>query len=106
MVTLSQVASFGLAFPSLMMAGGGMMMFFATSSATIQRIVKDEFRGRVSGLYMMTWGLFPLGGLLAGTLADTLGAPSATLIGAGIVAVLFAGLVARSRGILWGPVGG
>ena len=37
--------------------------------------------GRVSALYMFTWGIFPIGSLLAGTLADSYGPRSATLVG-------------------------
>ena len=54
---------------------------------TIQSIIPDELRGRISGLSMVTWGAFPLGSVLAGVLAENLGAQMATLIGAGILAV-------------------
>jgi hypothetical protein len=36
---------------------------------------------------MVTWGAFPVGSVLAGLLAETLGAQMATLIGAGILGV-------------------
>lgn len=59
---------------------------YTTIQGTIQSIIPDELRGRISGLSMVTWGAFPLGSVLAGVLAENLGAQMATLIGAGILA--------------------
>ncbi len=100
MAVFSQNATFVPAFLNLMVLSAGMMVFFSTSSATIQSIVSDEFRGRVSGLYMITWGMFLAGSLLAGALAERFGAPGATLIGAGILGVVFGLLTLRFR-YLW-----
>ena len=60
---------------------------YTTIQGTIQSIIPDELRGRISGLSMVTWGAFPLGSVVAGVLAENLGAQIATLIGAGILAV-------------------
>jgi MFS family permease len=60
---------------------------YTTIQGTIQSIIPDELRGRISGLSMVTWGAFPLGSVLAGVLAENLGSQMATLIGAGILAV-------------------
>ena len=62
-------------------------LLLAGTQGTIQMIVPDELRGRISGLSMTTWGAFPIGSVLAGVLAETLGVQMATLIGAGILAV-------------------
>ena len=97
MLGFSQVTSMGLAFPVLMLLSVGMMTFFATSSATVQSIVPDKFRGRVSSIYTMAFGTLPLGSLLAGALASRLGAPTATLIAAILVAVVLGAFVLRSR---------
>ena len=35
--------------------------------------VDDQYRGRVTSLYFQTWGLTPLGGLVIGALAETMG---------------------------------
>ncbi len=59
---------------------------YTTIQGTIQTIIPDELRGRISGLSMVTWGAFPLGSVMAGVLAENLGAQMATLIGAGILA--------------------
>ena len=60
---------------------------YTTIQGTIQSIIPDELRGRISGLSMVTWGAFPLGSVLAGVLAQNLGSQMATLIGAGILGV-------------------
>ena len=88
-----------LALPVLVLLTTGMAMFFTATVATIQGMVSDEYRGRVMGLYMVSWGLFPVGSLLAGALADRFGAPAATLVGWGILATLVAGLSLRVRSI-------
>ena len=87
MIVFSRVSSIVIAFPMLMVASVGTMMFLSTTSATIQTIVPDAFRGRVASLYMLTWGTLPLGSLFAGGLAQRFGAPTATLL-AGVVMLL------------------
>ncbi len=80
---------FHTAYLNLMIISAAMMTFFSVSSAVIQSKVSDEYRGRVAGLYMLTWGLFPFGSLGAGFLAERLGAPHATQIAAGVMLLLF-----------------
>ena len=92
-------AFFPIAYLNLMVISAAMMTLFSVSSATVQSTVPDEYRGRVSGLYMLTWGLFPFGSLAAGFLADWLGAPHATQIAAGTMLVLFALAVWRIRSL-------
>jgi MFS family permease len=51
-------------------AGWSIITFFITANSTIQRYVPDELRGRVMGIYSLSFaGLFPFGSLLAGFLA-------------------------------------
>lgn len=52
--------------------------------------VPDELRGRVMGIYVLTWGAVPVGSLQAGAVAGLLGAPFALGIG-GAVIMLAAG---------------
>ena len=91
---------FPTAYLNLMVVSAAMMMFFSVTSAVVQSTVPDEFRGRVTGLYMITWGLFPLGSLMAGWLAENLGAPSATQITSGAMLLLLAFTAWRFRS-LW-----
>ena len=60
--------------------------------STIQQLVPDQLRGRVMGLYGITWSLSPLSVSQAGIVTDYLGAPIAVAAGA-IVIVLSAGLI-------------
>ena len=52
---------------------------------------EDELRGRVMSVYMMTWGLMPLGTLPAGAIADQMGVPFVLSVGGGLVALVFMG---------------
>jgi MFS family permease len=88
---------FYTAYLNLMVISAAMMTLFSVSSAAVQSMVPDQYRGRVSGLYMLTWGLFPFGSLAAGFLAERLGAPHATQIAAGTMLVLFSLAVWRIK---------
>jgi hypothetical protein len=48
----------------------------------VQLLVPDELRGRVMGVWSMTWFLIMVGGFLSGTAATLLGTPRAIAIGA------------------------
>ena len=63
-------------------------VLYTTIQATIQSIIPDYLRGRISGLTLMTWGALPVGSLMAGALAQTLGVQSATLVGALLLAAM------------------
>lgn len=91
---------FPTAYLNLMIISAAMMMYFSVTSAVVQGTVPDEFRGRVTGLYMITWGLFPLGSLLAGWLAENLGVQHATQITSGTMLLLLAFAAWRFRA-LW-----
>jgi len=92
MIAFSRSPLYGTAVPIIVVLSAGMMMFFSITSASIQSVVRNDYRGRVSGLYMVTWGLFPLGSLAAGALAEAFGAPMATLLSGGVVLMALAGI--------------
>ncbi len=70
-----------LAMLCLLVAGFGMMQGLAGSNTIIQTIVPEERRGRVMGWYTLAFaGMMPFGSLLAGWLAQHVGAPHAVLI--------------------------
>jgi MFS family permease len=60
----------------------------AMGIAAIQVNVPDAVRGRVTGVYELAWASFPLGGLVAGSLAWALGPRPALAITAAAVATL------------------
>ena len=99
MLALSLIPLFGPAFAPIVLLGGGMMMFFTLTSVSIQSLVRDEYRGRVSGLYMVTWGMLPIGSLMAGSIAERFGAPTATLVASGLVAMLLVAMGLRFRAV-------
>jgi predicted MFS family arabinose efflux permease len=64
--------------------------FMGANNVLLQHRVSDEFRGRVMGAYMLTWGLMPLGALPMGLAADRFGVQIAVAGGAIISTVLTA----------------
>ena len=71
-----------LSIPLMVVTGMGFMVQMAVSNTLIQTIVDEDKRGRVMSFYTMAFmGTTPFGSLIAGTLADTIGAPNTLLIG-------------------------
>jgi hypothetical protein len=68
-----------------------------TLQTALQLRVPDELRGRVMGVYGMTYNLGPLGALQAGAIADAFGAPAAVALG-GFMIMAFALGVAAANG--------
>ena len=87
----------------LVPAGFCMMMEMASSNTLIQSMVPDRLRGRVMAVYsMMFMGMAPLGALMAGALAQPLGARATVVIGG--MACIVGGLAFGSRlPVLRGP---
>ena len=62
--------------------GLGMMVHMASTNTVLQTIVDDDKRGRVMSFYSMAFmGMVPLGSLLAGILAQFIGAPQTVILG-------------------------
>ena len=80
--------SLWLSVAALVPVGFCMLLQMASSNTLIQAMVPDALRGRVMAIYsMMFMGMAPFGALLAGTLADRIGAP-ATVAGGGVVCIV------------------
>lgn len=87
----------------LAVSGFTMMMQFTATNTLIQAMVPDQLRGRVMSLYsMMFLGMSPIGSLLAGALADRIGAPVTVAIG-GLVSCLGGIAFARKWPAMRGP---
>jgi len=96
LITFSFSRHFWLSVALLIPVGFAFLLQMSSSNTLIQSMVPDQLRGRVMSAYsMMFMGMAPLGALLAGTLAETVGAPSTIAIG-GVVCILGA-LVFLSR---------
>jgi MFS family permease len=73
---------FWLSFTILIVSGFTMMMEFTATNTLIQAMVPDQLRGRVMSMYaMMFLGMTPIGSLIAGAVADHIGAPVTVAIG-------------------------
>jgi MFS family permease len=82
LIALSFSHVFWLSVVLIPIIGFGMMIQMASSNTIIQTIVKDDKRGRVMSIYTMSFmGIAPLGSLLAGSLASTIGTQHTLLIG-------------------------
>lgn len=82
------------AFLMVVFVGLSSMLMVNTINVTVQRSVPDELRGRVMALYVTVFaGSTPIGGLIAGTIAQVYGPPAGFLVGAGVTTI-FIGLVA------------
>lgn len=65
-----------LSMPLLLLVGFGMMQGLTASNTIIQTIVPEDKRGRVMSYYTVAFvGMSPFGSLMAGALAQAIGAP-------------------------------
>ena len=87
LIAFSFSRSFSLSVFLLLPAGFSMLIQMASSNTLIQTMVPDALRGRVMSVYsMMFMGMAPFGALLAGAIANRLGAPHTVAIG-GLVCI-------------------
>ena len=67
--------------------GAGFMISLAATNTIVQTIVPEDLRGRVMAFYAMSFlGTAPIGSLIAGTVAERIGAP-ATIMAGGICCI-------------------
>jgi predicted MFS family arabinose efflux permease len=89
-----------VAFPVVIGIGFASMLMVNTINVTIQNSVPDALRGRVMSLYVTVFaGSAPIGGLLAGALAEAWGAPAAFSIGAALASVVLVLVAWRLRSV-------
>jgi MFS family permease len=97
LILFSLSRSFWLSMALLIPVGFCIMIQLASTNTLIQSMVCNEMRGRVMGIYsMMFLGMAPFGSLIAGYLAEHLGAPAAVFF-AGMASMLGALLFALRR---------
>ncbi|HEY0379702.1 MAG TPA: MFS transporter [Pyrinomonadaceae bacterium] len=71
-----------LSLPLMVLTGLGFMVQMAASNTVLQTIVEEDKRGRVMSFYTMAFmGTVPFGSLLAGSLAQRIGAPRTLMFG-------------------------
>lgn len=87
LVVFALTRNFALALVVLAVVGAAGTIYMSTNNVLVQMLVPDEVRGRIMGIYMLTWGLSPLGSLPSGILGDIIGVPAVIAIG-GVVTAL------------------
>jgi predicted MFS family arabinose efflux permease len=91
--------SFPLSLGLLFIGGIFFMAVFSISFSIVQLTVPDELRGRVVSIYMVALrGGWPLGGLVAGWLADQYSAPSVMVVNGLLLTAIASILLAFGRG--------
>jgi len=82
-----------VALPLLFLGGFASATFLAMNQTALQLRVDEDKRGRVFSIYLLTWGLLPLGQLPTGLVAEAASAPIA-VAGASTLALIGIALVA------------
>jgi MFS family permease len=82
LIGLGNAQSLLVALPLMAATGLSMMVLLAASNTVLQTLVDDDKRGRVMSLYAVAvFGTTPFGSLLAGALAERLGAQTTLMLG-------------------------
>jgi MFS family permease len=72
----------------LVITGWGFMVMMNMSNALVQTNVPDELRGRVMGIYtLIFFGFMPIGALINGALAESIGEQATVIVNAIIMAI-------------------
>ncbi len=83
LILLSFTRILPASFLALFGVGWGFMVIINLSNTLVQINVTDELRGRVMGIFTLTFfGLLPIGSLINGAIADQIGAPLTVQINA------------------------
>jgi predicted MFS family arabinose efflux permease len=91
LIVFATVRWLPLALLVLVGIGWGMMVVFNMLNTLIQTTVSDGLRGRVMGIYSLTFfGAAPIGSLLAGAAADRAGSPVTVTVSA-LIPLAYAG---------------
>ena len=93
------VGSFILALALMFILGIFNTMQNTALQASLQMLVPDHIRGRVMGIYGMTYNIRPLGGMQAGALAGLITAPFSIAVGGLAVAIFAIGSALVSRNV-------
>lgn len=93
LLVFAQIRWLPLSLVVLVGVGWGIIILYNMANTLVQILVPDELRGRVMGIYTLTFfGCMPIGHLLAGIMAEWIGAPQTITLGA-LASLSFATLV-------------
>jgi MFS family permease len=93
LVAFAFSTSYPLSMAILFVIGLTTDLYLTTTGGVLQLHLPDRLRGRVFAIYGLTWSLMPLGGMIAGAIAEYAGAPAAVALAGLLVtaAALYAG---------------
>jgi MFS family permease len=106
LVALALAPHFALAAAVLALLGCCQILFTTGCNTTLQLIAPNNLRGRVMGLYTVTFaGMTPFGSLLVGIVAERFGVRAACAAGgiSGLLGVVALVAIAHRAGIVWRP---
>jgi len=84
----------------MLVSGFGMLLLIAVSNTLLQTITDDDKRGRVMSFFTMAFmGMSPFGNLIAGAMADKIGAPNTVIISGAICIVAAIVFLTRLRSL-------
>ena len=88
LIMLSFTRSLIMAGAVLALVGFFQAVYFAFNHSIIQLVVPSEIRGRVMSIWMISWGLTPLGLLPIAAVAEAFGTPVAMALGGSLSMIL------------------
>ena len=98
LVVFSSVHSYPSGLVLMVLYGVAFLVIVAGTNSAIQLQVDERVRGRVISIWLLAiGGFYPLGSLLAGAVAQVVGAPTTTMVGALVTAAWGLGLLWRFR---------
>jgi MFS family permease len=97
LVAFALSTSYALSLVILGLTGASQMIYLTTNQTILQMTVPDELRGRVMGIYMLSQGMMPFGGLLGGALAEVTSAAVAVGVLGSLVCVMAVGFMFRAK---------
>jgi MFS family permease len=88
LIAFASARTLWLALVLLPFVGAGFMVEMASTNTILQTITEEHLRGRVMAFYTMAFlGTAPVGSLLAGVVADRVGAPATIALGGALCIV-------------------
>ncbi|MDI7278148.1 MAG: MFS transporter, partial [Anaerolineae bacterium] len=93
LIVFSMVRWLPMSMLTLLAVGAAQIMVMNLANSLVQTEAADRLRGRVMSIYSLVFfGLLPIGGLLAGAVAQEIGEPATVMISA-LIGVGFAGAI-------------
>ena len=88
LVSFALSKSYALSLGLALALGIASQFYMTTISTVLQVNLPNDLRGRVMGIYGLAWELMPVGGMIAGAIAEFAGAPVAVAFGGFMVAAM------------------